>query len=73
MRKPAVLLCTVPVLYALGDNDDRTGYKAYCGLAVFLIPALACGTDKELTSAFFSVVDMPVIAASRLKCYICEE
>lgn len=73
MRKPAVLLCAVPVLYALGNNDDRTGYKTNCDLAVFLIPALACGTDKELTAAFFSVVDMPVIAASRLKGYICEE
>ena len=51
MTEPAVLLCTVPVLYIGRDNDYIAGFKASGGFALFNIPAAACGADKYLSAA----------------------
>ena len=51
VTEPAVLLCTVPVLYIGRDNDYIAGFKASGGFALFNIPAAACGADKYLSAA----------------------
>ena len=73
MTEPAVLLCTVPVLYIGRDNDYIAAFKASGGFALFNIPAAACGADKYLSAALGGVMDMPVVAARRLKGHICQK
>lgn len=67
MTEPAVSLCSVPMLDICGDRYNVAGFQALSGLAVLLVPALAVHTDKQLSAARFSVMDMPIVAAARLK------
>ena len=67
VAEPAVGLSAVPVLDVGGDHDDAALLQADGGLALFLIPALACGADQQLAAALGGVVDVPVVAAARLK------
>ena len=68
MRKPAVLFGAVPVLHLRRDGDNRARFQADRRLALLLIPAAPRGADQELAAAALRVMDMPVIAAARLKC-----
>jgi hypothetical protein len=55
----------------LGWNYDYlTRCKAYRLFAFFLIPTLTCRADEELTAAALCVVNVPVVTATRFKCYI---
>ena len=51
--------------------DDITRHEHSRLFAVFLIPARAVGTKKNLTASAFSVVNMPIVAAARLKGDVC--
>ena len=57
----------MPVLYFRLNVYYITRGKTPCRLLPFLVPALTVST-KQYLSAF--VVNMPVIAATRFKCYI---
>ena len=63
MAEPAVGLGTVPVLDLSVDGDDIAGLQAPGRLARFLIPALAGGTQQQLSAALGGMVDVPVVAA----------
>ena len=63
VAEPAVPLCAVPVLDIGRDRDDRTGLEADSGLPLLLIPALAGGTQQQLSAALGGMVDVPVVAA----------
>ena len=77
VAEPAVPLCAVPVLDIGTDRDDRTGYRtgfeADSRLPLLLIPALAGRADQELASAGRGVMDVPVVAAARLKGDVCKK
>ena len=60
----------MPVLHVRRNVDDCAGEDLDGGLALLLIPAAACDTDQHLSTAFRRAVDMPVVAATRLKRYI---
>ena len=70
MAEPAVLLRSVPVLDVGGDHHDAALVQADGSLAFFLVPALARRAEQELTTSFVRVVDMPVVAASRLEGHV---
>ena len=72
MGKPAVLLCAVPVLHVRRNGDHRARHKAHGRLALLLIPALAGRADNHLPAALGRVVDVPVVAAARLKGHVGE-
>ncbi len=57
----------MPVLYLGRYIDNLSRSHLNCFLAPFLIIASSANADKHLTAAAFSVVDMPVVAAGRLK------
>lgn len=73
VAEPAVPLCAVPVLDIGRDRDDRTGLEADSGPPLLLIPALAGRADQELASAGRGVMDVPVVAAARLKGDVCKK
>ncbi len=62
----------MPVLDVGGDMDYGAGEYLYRGLAFFLIPATAGYSYEHLAAACVGFVDMPVVAASRLKRDLCE-
>ena len=70
MAEPAVCLGPVPVLYSGGDRYHVAGLQASGGFALLLIPALPVHTEKQLPAAGVGVVDVPVVAAARLKGHI---
>lgn len=70
MAEPAVLLRSVPVLDVGGDHHNTALVQADGGLAFLLVPALASRANQELTAPFVRMVDMPVVAASRLKGHV---
>ena len=53
-----------------GDVDYITGMQLTGRLAPFLVVATTAGDKQNLPAAFIGVVNMPVIAAARLKGYI---
>ena len=57
----------MPVLYTFRYVNDITGLKLNGRLSPLLIPTSAADADENLPG---SVMDMPVVAASRLECYI---
>ena len=71
--KPAVLFGSVPVLHLRRDGNDHSGSQTDGRFSLLLIPALAGGADEKLPAAAFSVMDMPVVAAPRLKGDICQK
>ena len=72
VAEPAAGLGTVPVLDLRRNHNDRAGREAYGFLAFLLVPALACGANKNLPAARFGMVDMPIVAAARLKGDVCQ-
>ena len=70
MREPAVRCGAVPVLHAGGDVDTVARSHLHGVFAPLLVIAPAGHTDEDLSAAFVGVVDVPIIAASRLKGYI---
>ena len=57
----------MPVLDVRRNHDDAALVQADRRLALFLIPAFACGAEQQLTAARSRVMDVPVVAAARLK------
>ena len=57
----------MPVLHVGRNVDYGTGKYLHCRFAFFLIPSATCNAYKHLASAFFSLVDVPIVAATRLK------
>ena len=49
------------------------GWRLTAGLPLLLIPALAGRADQELASAGRGVMDVPVVAAARLKGDVCKK
>lgn len=64
MGKPTVFRRAVPMFNPFRNIDDITRFQFLRRLSPFLIPA-AAGNDKQGLSGF--VMNMPVIAGSRLK------
>lgn len=60
----------MPVLYSHRNIDAITGVHFNSILAPFLIVATACNTDKDLSSAFRGMMDMPVVSATGFEGYI---
>lgn len=67
VTKPTIGSGAMPVLDVGGNLGDIAGVQALRGLALFLVPALAVDADQHLSAALACVVDMPVVAAARLK------
>lgn len=57
----------MPVLDACRNVDHVAGIQLPGGLSPFLIAAPPGGTEQDLTTAGFGVVDVPVVPASRFK------
>ena len=70
VREPAVLGCSVPVLYVGGDVDDGAGQDLLGRLALLLVPAASGHTDEHLAATLAGVVDVPVVAAAGLECHV---
>lgn len=70
MGKPTVCHGAVPVLDIRGDIDHISRMERLGFLTPFLIPVLSGDADKNLSAALVRMVDMPAIAASRLKRHI---
>ena len=70
MGHPAVSGSTMPVLDSRGNSDHRARFQLYGILSPFLIPAGSPDTDQDLAAALLCMMDMPVVAAARLKRYI---
>ena len=64
---PRVRSGSVPVFDAFGDSNHRSRSKRNSGLVPFLIPTLTAHADQHLNR---SVVNMPVIAATRFERHI---
>ena len=67
MLEPAVPGSAVPVLDVCRNIDHVAGMQFSGFFAPFLIPALSVNADEELSAAFVSVMDVPVVAAAGLK------
>ena len=67
VAEPAVGGGAMPMLDVCRNLDDIAGVQTLRGLALFLVPALAVDADQHLSAALACVVDMPVVAAARLK------
>src|SRR5699024_5526378 len=67
MGEPAVGRRAVPVLDLGRDYHRIAGREGLRRLAPRLIPAAAGGAEQDLPAAFAGVVDVPVVAAARLK------
>ena len=67
MAEPGIGAGAVPVLDISGDDNDVAGFEFLDGFALLLVVALAGDTEKSLTAAFGSLMNVPVVAAARLK------
>ena len=67
MSKPTVSSSSVPVFHVSRNMNNRARQNLHRRFAFFLIPAATSYTDKHLPATFRRTVDMPVIAATRLK------
>ena len=70
MAEPGIGLGAMPMLYIGGDGDHHAWTKADGLFSVFLRPTFSGRTDEDLPSAAIGAVDMPMIAAARLKRHI---
>ena len=73
MGKPAIFFRSMPVLYLCRNSDHRTRCQADRLFSLFLVPSLTCCTDQKLSATFCRMMNMPVIAAPRLKRNICHK
>ena len=70
MREPAVGRSAVPVLHPRGDVDHVAGAQFLCRLAPLLVKPSTSHADEDLSATAFGVMDMPVVAAARLKRHV---
>ena len=70
MGKPAVLGGAVPVFDPGGDHHGVAGLELPGFLAPFLLPAPALGAEQDLAAVLLCLVDVPVVAAARLKGHV---
>ena len=73
MGEPAAFLRAMPMLDFRRNSNDCTVSQRHRRFPRLLIPPFTGGSDQQLAAAFFRVVDMPVIPASRLKGDICQK
>ncbi len=57
----------MPVFHSGGDVDDGAGKYFHRRFTFFLIPSATCNAHEHLSAAILSFVDVPVVAATRLK------
>ena len=67
MAEPSIRFGSMPVFHVGGNDNDITGAKAPRRFSVLLIPAAPSHADEDLTAAAAGAVDVPVVAAARLK------
>ena len=60
----------MPMLYPGRDIYNISGSKLSCRASPLLIISTPSHADKHLSTAAFGVMDMPVIAAGRLKGHV---
>lgn len=70
MGEPAVGRGAVPVLHPRGDVDHVARAQFLCRLSSFLVKPSTGHADEDLPTAAFGVMDMPVVAAARLKRHV---
>ena len=70
MGEPAVGSCAVPVLDLCGNVDHGAGRHLDGFHAPLLIVASSADADQHLAARFFGVMDVPVVAAARLKSHV---
>ena len=70
MTEPAVSCGAMPMLYFCRNVDAVARLHLNCLFAFFLIVTASCHTDKNLSTAIFCVVNVPVVAAARFKSHI---
>lgn len=63
MTEPAVSCGAMPMLYFCRNVDAVARLHLDCLFAFFLIVTASCHTDKNLSTAIFCVVNVPVVAA----------
>src|SRR5699024_3693570 len=73
MREPAVFGSAMPVLDACRDHYCVAFVQLAGFFAPFLIPAAAADAQQHLSAAFVGMMDMPVVAAARLKRHVGDE
>ena len=71
MRKPAILFCSMPVLDISWNQYNAAFTQTDRILAFFLIPPFSSCANKQLSSASFGMMYMPVITTPRCKSNIC--
>ena len=62
----------MPVLDPGGHMYHISGLQLSRGAAPLLVPAFPGGDQQHLTAAFFRVVNVPIVAAPRLKGHIAD-
>lgn len=71
MREPRICFCAVPVLLTYRNPNDSAWNHADGFFAFFLVPTGTRGAQQNLfAGAVFTVVDMPVVSATRFECHI---
>ena len=70
MGEPAIRRGAVPVLDVRGDIYHVARREQARGLAFFLIVAAPGHAHKDLSAALLGMVDVPVVAAARLKRHV---
>ena len=58
------------MLYICGYINDVSRFKLTRFFVPFLIPTISCCYEQNLTAAVLCVVNVPVVAAGRLKGYV---
>jgi len=60
----------MPMLCIRGNTDHLTGCHLYRILSPCPVAAPASNTDQHLSTAALCMMDVPVVAASRLECHV---
>ena len=60
----------MPMFYFRWNVNAIARFHFNCFLAFFLIVSTTCYAYKNLSTTIFCVMNMPVISATRFKCYI---
>ena len=60
----------MPMFYAGRNIDTVPWFHFYSFFSFFLVISSSCNTDKNLSTTFIGMMNMPVISASRLKSHI---
>lgn len=70
MGKPTVRCGSVPMLDICRNMNYHTGQYLHCRTTLLLMPSAPGYTDEHLTASTPRMMDMPIIATTRLECHI---